>query len=498
MTICRLLLFLISLVHVYTEAYSEDVCMQCAANMYCTNTSTYPCPAYSNSTVGSASITDCVCQAGYTGVNSGECTACTIGTYKELSGNNICSMCGENTYSDTPGAVNCTMCHTNAYSLKKSGSDTRNDCVCGDGYTQTNSSECTTCGAGTHKTWNGNEPCTACGANTYSSELGARSADTCTACPQNSESLSGSTSIEECLCNPGYDGVAGSGCTECATGTYKDMDGGGDCSPCPSSRYSDTTAATVCSYCAIHAYSAPGSTHKSECMCIPGYNGTGWLECTACVEGTYSSGAGMAACTRCPAANMVSPVQSTSIQNCSCKTGYIGDYTTGCMIGVETTTHAPTETTTTPAPTETATTARVEFTVSMEMLVADFGSYLRGIFIQGVADALDVDSVNVAIASVTQRQESTQHRLLHHNATNNPTIDVRTVATVQSTRAGSVATSVESQELTTGLASQGFSVHGVSSPVVTRTTPPPKRNMTRTEHLLLSYLSRQGSCSCTN
>ena len=56
------------------------------------------CPPNSRSPNGSVSITECECDAGYTGENGGLCTKCPDGTYKLESGSHACK-CNADSYS---------------------------------------------------------------------------------------------------------------------------------------------------------------------------------------------------------------------------------------------------------------------------------------------------------------------------------------------------------------------------------------------------------------
>ena len=54
------------------------------------------CPANSNSPAGSDALTDCTCNAGFTGPDGGPCSQCAAGKYKSMTGSEACSSCPAN------------------------------------------------------------------------------------------------------------------------------------------------------------------------------------------------------------------------------------------------------------------------------------------------------------------------------------------------------------------------------------------------------------------
>ena len=72
------------------------------------------------------------------------------------------------------------------------------------GYTSSGVS-CSECSAGTFKDTLGSAACTNCPAKHYSSRTAQRSNTTCTPCYDNSESLAGSDSIDDCGCSAGFE-----------------------------------------------------------------------------------------------------------------------------------------------------------------------------------------------------------------------------------------------------------------------------------------------------
>jgi hypothetical protein len=58
-------------------------------------------------------LTNCTCNAGWTGPDGGTCTACVSGKYKVLTGSALCTDCGAETYSTTASST-CSTCPSNS------------------------------------------------------------------------------------------------------------------------------------------------------------------------------------------------------------------------------------------------------------------------------------------------------------------------------------------------------------------------------------------------
>jgi hypothetical protein len=106
-----------------------ETCEPCEAGTWSEEGSPtcYVCPAYSNSTRGSALITDCTCNPGATGSDGATCTACVAGKFKSSSGSAACTNCGADKYSASTGATSCTDCGAGKYSTTL-GASTCTDC----------------------------------------------------------------------------------------------------------------------------------------------------------------------------------------------------------------------------------------------------------------------------------------------------------------------------------------------------------------------------------
>ena len=137
-----------------------------------------------------------------------DCNKCPSGTYSvitALGDEDLCVACPENTYFPSTGADNldnCLACDANAISPQESTALTA--CRCKQGFTREDWELCVECELGTYKDTVGANTCTLCPANFFGDELGADALSDCQACPLNSTSLSGSTTVDDCLCDDGY------------------------------------------------------------------------------------------------------------------------------------------------------------------------------------------------------------------------------------------------------------------------------------------------------
>ena len=195
----------------YNVVPGATLCVECGAGKYSTTTGAAvesTCTACLVNSQSPSASTICVCMAGYTGLDGGQCLACVVSKYKA-----------------TTGSASCTDCATNsghAWTAQTAATP----CVCNLGFTGPDGEACVACAAGKYKAGFGSAPCTDCGAGKYSkaspsSLAAAASAEStcvdcgagtyvattgasgCIACPQYSTSASGSTSIQRCECVPG-------------------------------------------------------------------------------------------------------------------------------------------------------------------------------------------------------------------------------------------------------------------------------------------------------
>jgi hypothetical protein len=94
-----------------------STCVVCEAGKY-ENVATHmceACPMYSHSPAASTSITECICNAGYSGGNGQTCEVCEAGKYENQAAH-TCETCP--TYADSPA-----------------GSAAITECICNAGYT---------------------------------------------------------------------------------------------------------------------------------------------------------------------------------------------------------------------------------------------------------------------------------------------------------------------------------------------------------------------------
>ncbi|NBV31792.1 MAG: hypothetical protein EBR93_04585, partial [Bacteroidetes bacterium] len=183
----------------YKSFEGPGVCSSCLTNA-------------STASIGSTSMYDCKCNAGYTGNNGGPCQACVAGTYKSALGSEVCQLCPED--SDTDDV---------------SGSTLISFCKCNIGYTGPDGGPCLACEIGKYKTVVGSHDCTSCPDFTNTPSTG-------------------SVAKIDCQCNTGYSGFDADKCTPCDPNTYKDTLGSDACSACP-----------------VHSVSGYGQT---VCVCI--------------------------------------------------------------------------------------------------------------------------------------------------------------------------------------------------------------------------------------
>jgi hypothetical protein len=97
----------------YKISSGNASCTNCTARQYSTivNATTaatcLACPVNSDSPIQSF---QCTCNLGYSGPNSGTCTVCPAGTFKNTTGSAACTTCPQNTYSSITGALSCISC----------------------------------------------------------------------------------------------------------------------------------------------------------------------------------------------------------------------------------------------------------------------------------------------------------------------------------------------------------------------------------------------------
>jgi hypothetical protein len=78
-------------------------------------------------------------------------------------------------------------------------------CLCTTGFTGSNAAGCSGCTVGKFNHTTGPDACTDCPENTYSGLTAQKSNATCTPCYENSISLPGSDTIDDCSCSAGFE-----------------------------------------------------------------------------------------------------------------------------------------------------------------------------------------------------------------------------------------------------------------------------------------------------
>lgn len=198
----RLLLYLIQrLIRYGATRYGEPQgnCTLCPANSWCSKSKLNTCPPNAISEPGSSLISACVCPRGFVGEPGRPCVPCSADTW-----------CASGILHDCPD---------NAASLALSGWP--ENCTCNAGYTGNASAACEACEPGSYKLVPGSAACELSPPDYYSFLTAAFDTRSVTACPEHQLSLSGSYVITQCICDLGYTGDDGAGCSACWPGTYK-------------------------------------------------------------------------------------------------------------------------------------------------------------------------------------------------------------------------------------------------------------------------------------
>ena len=209
-------------------------CFQCTEAHYARpdQSACVPCPHASWSGNLSSDVSNCTCNAGYTGPNGQACSACDAGFYKLTRGSENCTKCPRGTFSSMANANNCSTCQAGTYtdgtstcqdcpsdSTSPPDSTSVHDCECNAGYSLVEDN-CTACAPGTYKEDVGDDAnCTLCKPGFIGTDQGATSNQTCEqcsvntyeemrttchACEVNMSANAGSDNVEDCQCNQGY------------------------------------------------------------------------------------------------------------------------------------------------------------------------------------------------------------------------------------------------------------------------------------------------------
>lgn len=156
------------------------------------------CPQNTHSLSASVKLTDCICNAGYTGADGDACVGCALGKFKDVNGSAACTNCLEDTYQNTTAQTVCFDCVERSTTEGLDGQDSVEDCICRVGSVRLGTTLdpfCSDCEPGEFATVDG---CQNCSATSYTTGFGSTE---CIPCPNNSVANSARTG---CVCNAGY------------------------------------------------------------------------------------------------------------------------------------------------------------------------------------------------------------------------------------------------------------------------------------------------------
>jgi len=147
------------------------------------------------------------------------------------------------------------------------------------------SDACSICPAGTYAPGGNTQPCKQC-AFGYTSAAGSTSEEQCysvNACPAGTELrmlASAPSSVNDCVCKPGYGSSTGRGpCQLCPPNTYSTGGTLEDCKPCGWGMVSaaGATDKAMCQNspqaCPIGQWAPKDAISKEQCGCYPGFGG---------------------------------------------------------------------------------------------------------------------------------------------------------------------------------------------------------------------------------
>jgi hypothetical protein len=277
------------------------------------------CPAHTFSIDGSGSLSLCTCNQGYTGPDGGNCSACSSGKFKNVSGSAICAMCSKGKFSTALAASSdsvCSLCPAGKY-LPFEGADDVGTCIaCPPGKYSTvegsvSQDSCNKCDQGKYKF--GLTGCADCAPGKYRFDLDIMS---CQDCPPASNSTSGSvqcscvagfagpggfapclpclqgsitnvSGASTCtLCRPGKSsGAENTSCIDCVPGTYSNPPVTPLCARCAPNTFSNVSKETACSSCLVHKF-----TRRSE----------EWVNVTGGIKLIWNDTTGATICNDCP------------------------------------------------------------------------------------------------------------------------------------------------------------------------------------------------------
>ena len=316
----------------YSSVLGMSSCTNCPANMY--------------SPPNSASVSSCLCNAGYSNADSDSCVECVIGKYKEDVGNSVCVDCKSNTYSRESGSETCDNCPMNTNSI--SGSYSKMNCICNPGTTGQDGEPCVECVPGKYKTHSGNTSCTSCESGKYSMYASASNSSMCLECPHSTTSMEASNNAMQCMCIAGTTKSYEGHCVSCISGSYKNETSNSACTNCATGTFSTITGAitrSVCQQFPDKTMSVEGSNNVKSCTCNIGTTGPDGGSCVDCISGKYKDVIGSSSCVYCEVGKYANGLNgceqcpdktmsvegSNHITNCKCNIGTTGPDGGSCI-----------------------------------------------------------------------------------------------------------------------------------------------------------------------
>jgi hypothetical protein len=289
---------------------TAGTCTQCSANTYKATTGSEACslcPGNSISAAGSTTQSSCSCVAGYTGPNGGPCVACARGKYKSSPGSGVCTDCPALQYNWILGSTSIMDCVCFA---GYSGPDGGGPCtVCPYSYgsgTWKPQLRSGACEQMTDSCWNPCEPgyyragvdsCGVCPPDTYRDYWHCSK---CNPCPTDTSNMhlpypgtgdNKRLTISQCLpspCPAGKTGPTGGPCIKCEQGKYKQSIGSEPCTSCPVVWYKRQDNSH---YEAMTTHPDVMPVNSDYCQCKLGYDKKylhieyGYQVCQACETG---------------------------------------------------------------------------------------------------------------------------------------------------------------------------------------------------------------------
>ena len=230
----------------------------------------------------------------------------------------------------------CRRCPVNMFTRPGRNASEQTQCICSPGWSNSSGGAVV-------------EVCAPCAIGLFKPQLGNV---TCSVCPADSSTAGvNSTSLDACLCQPGFEPTAADEhvCAACAPGRFKGELVDEPCETCPEDSFCEGQTVTPTA-CSANSDSEAGSDAIFDCACRPGFfalfapdvDGTVHA-CVLCGTGKFSAEANQTACTNCPVdtflptqgasnvstcracdPNAQAPAGSVQGEACLCKLGYAG------------------------------------------------------------------------------------------------------------------------------------------------------------------------------